>query len=174
MFGRINFGNLSGEYKTEVSYYDNWSIVNRQRLCHRPQDHQTNAEGEVMSGGLTFGGVIAAALCALTNVASAEEKVTHVMMGAGAEECAHITEMYQSAKSPAAITALDIMVGAWVGGFMTAANYYRATGGEHMKDLSSSSMEQEIIAIRRYCKQHPDKLMMLGVATVFSGLSDQE
>ena len=26
MFGRINFGNLSGEYKTEVSYYNNWSI----------------------------------------------------------------------------------------------------------------------------------------------------
>jgi hypothetical protein len=80
----------------------------------------------------------------------------------------------RQAKGPPAITTLDIMIGSWVGGFMTAANFYLSIGGGHAKDLSSSSMEAEIIAIRRYCKQHPDKLMMLGVATVFTGLSDQE
>jgi hypothetical protein len=115
-----------------------------------------------------------ATLCALTGMASAQEKETHVFMGAGSQKCGQIAEMYQSAKSPAAITTLDIMVGSWVGGFMTAANYYRSIGGEHAKDLSSSSMEAEIIAVRRYRNKHPDKLMMLGVVEVFMGLDDQE
>jgi hypothetical protein len=125
-----------------------------------------------MTGGLTFAAI--ATLCALTSVASAEENEKHLFMGAGAEKCSRITEMYQSTKNPAPLAPLDIMIGSWIGGFMTAANYYLSIGGGHAKDLSSSSMEAEITAVRKYCKQHPEKLMMIGVATVFSGLSDQE
>jgi hypothetical protein len=59
----------------------------------------------------------------LTSVASAEENEKHLFMGAGAEKCSRITETYQSTKNPAALAPLDIMIGSWIGGFMTAANY---------------------------------------------------
>jgi hypothetical protein len=97
----------------------------------------------------------------------------HIFVGAGSQKCSEITEMYRSANSPAAIAPLDIVVGSWIGGFMTASNYYLSVGRGHPKDLSSSSPEAEIAAVRRYCFQHPDKLMMMGVATVFSKLDQK-
>jgi hypothetical protein len=112
-----------------------------------------------------------AMLFALTSVAGAKEKLIHPVSGAGARQCSEITEMYQS-KDPLTISSLNLMVGSWVGGYMSAANYFRKEAGEQTKDLSSPSIDDQILAVRRYCIQHPDNIMMLSVTALFISLAD--
>jgi hypothetical protein len=58
-----------------------------------------------------------------------------------------------------------------VTGFMSATNL--AINIEHgdTKNLATLSSDDQIIAVRRFCKKHPNEQVMDGVVELFKGLS---
>lgn len=114
---------------------------------------------------------VSAVLAATTTLATPAWSEEANVRGIGYMQCPQLTEMYRKAPPGVGIQMLDGLVGSWASGFMSATNMAMAVGNVDTKNLASSTIEQQIISIRRFCKQHPDKQVMDAVVELYQGLS---
>ena len=56
-------------------------------------------------------------------------------------------------------------------GFMSATNLAIKIEHGDTKNLATLSSDDQIIALRRFCKKHPNEQIMDGVVELFKGLS---
>jgi hypothetical protein len=66
---------------------------------------------------------------------------------------------------------IDLMVGAWSSGFMTAVNMVRRVNHDDTRNLAAIELDEQVITIRRYCKQHATNQVMDGVMELFDSLT---
>jgi hypothetical protein len=93
------------------------------------------------------------------------------ILGTGYLKCNEITRLYANADGKATIQILDVMVGQWAAGFMTATNAMARINHHDTKNLGAIPMAEQVITVRRYCKQHPNDQTMSGVIELMSSLT---
>jgi hypothetical protein len=112
-----------------------------------------------------------AATVALTAVVTPAFSEEANMLGVGNMQCSQLTQTYANAPGKQAIQMLDLMVGSWSSGFMSAVNMSLTVSQNDTKNLLSIGLDQQIITIRRYCKQHSNKQVVDAVAELFQSLT---